>query len=90
MPEKKSDTETKELEDSCEEGTKKDLEGGGFTCKKDGKWVTCIPSDGTTYNCWESSAPPPTNVIDALIQVQKALRATEAAIGEVISPEPEY
>lgn len=85
---KKSDTETQDLEDGCVEGTKKELESGGFTCKnKDGKWVTCIPNDDNTSNCWVSSAPPPTDVLDALVQVQKDLRV---ALEKVISPDPEY
>jgi hypothetical protein len=88
---KKSSTETKKLEDSCKEGTKKDLEGGGFTCtNKDGKTVTCIPNNDTTSNCWVSSAPPPSGVLDALVQVHKALLATEAALEEIIEPDPEY
>ena len=86
---KKSERETKDLEDSCT-GTKKDLPGGGFTCKnKDGKWVTCIPSTGTTSSCWVSSAPPPTGILDAFSQVHAALLVTEAAIEKVISPDPE-
>ena len=84
---KTSSTDTQDLEDSCT-GSKKELDGGGFTCKnKDGKWVTCIPNSDSTSNCYVSSTQPPTNVLDSLIQV---LRATEAAIEEVISPDPVY
>lgn len=86
---KKSEKETKKLEDSCV-GSKKDLEGGGFTCKnKDGKWVTCLPSTGTTSTCWVSSRQPPSDIVDALVQVQVALKVTEAALEKVISPDPE-
>ena len=88
---KKSASETKKLDDSCVAGTKKDLEGGGFTCTdKDGKSITCIPNNDTTSNCWVSSVSPPPDVLNAFIQTQKALRVVEAALEKVISPDPEY
>ena len=87
---KKSATETQTLERSCT-SVKKDLEGGGFTCKnKDGKWVTCIPNDDTTSTCWITKESPQTDVLDAFVQVREALQVVETALDKVISPAPEY
>lgn len=88
---KKSATETQNLENSCVAGTKKALDGGGFTCQnKDGKTITCIPNNDTTSNCWVSILPPSTEALDAFVQVQNALRTVEAALERIISPDPEY
>lgn len=71
---KKSATQAKTLEDSCT-GTKKQLEGGGFTCRNaDGKQVTCIPNDDTTFNCWVAFEPDSSHFVEAIHQATVAVQ----------------
>ena len=83
---KKSATQTKTLKDSCV-GEIKDFEGGGFTCKnKDGKWITCLPSEGSTSSCWIGKREPDFNTLRPLVAAQSAI---ETAIRATVDPEPD-